>query len=86
MKRVPDETEDISEEDVEIREQNDAAKKILGGMENLLELSAQARKDKVQAEERGRQVGDKCKLMRPKERRVRDKCGKQVWETSGRQV
>ena len=39
----------------------------------------------------GRQVGDKCKLMRPKEPRVGDKCGKQVWETSvgdknGRQV
>ena len=62
----------------------------------------------------GRQVGDKCKLMRPKaprvgdkgetsvsscgprhaewetrrpkEPRVEDKCGRQVWETSGRQV
>ena len=33
-------------------------------------------------ETRGRQVGDKCKLMRPKEPRVGDKCGKQVWETS----
>ena len=30
--------------------------------------------------------GDKCKLMRPKEPRVGDKCGKQVWETGGRQV
>ena len=27
-------------------------------------------------------MGDKCKLMRPKEPRVGDKCGKQVWETS----
>ena len=51
----------------------------------------------------GRQVGDKCKLMRPKAPRVgdkgdkgetsvspcgprRDKRGRQVWETSGRQV
>ena len=39
----------------------------------------------------GRQGGDKCKLMRPKEPRVGDKCGRQVWETSvgdkcGRQV
>ena len=25
----------------------------------------------------GRQVGDKCKLMRPKASRVRDKCGRQ---------
>ena len=51
------------------------------------------------------QVGDKCKIMRPKAPRVGDKCGKtsvgdkckshaaqgtqsgrQVWETSGRQV
>ena len=39
------------------------------------------------------QVGDKCKLMRPKAPRVGDKCGRQVedkwrheWETSGRQV
>ena len=31
-------------------------------------------------------VEDKCKLMRPKAPKVRDKCGKQVWETSGRQV
>ena len=30
----------------------------------------------------GRQVGDKCKLMRPKAPRVEDKCGRQVWETS----
>ena len=30
----------------------------------------------------GRQVGDKCKLMRPKTPRVKDKCGRQVWETS----
>ena len=30
----------------------------------------------------GRRVGDKCKLMRPKEPRVGDKCGRQVWETS----
>ena len=35
----------------------------------------------------GRQVGDKCKLMRPKARRVGDKAaqgtqsGRQVWET-----
>ena len=39
----------------------------------------------------GRQVGDKCKLMRPKTPRVGDKCGtnkcgRQVWETSGREV
>ena len=27
-------------------------------------------------------MGDKCKLMRPKEPRVGDKCGQQVWETS----
>ena len=26
----------------------------------------------------GRQVGDKCELMRPKALRVRDKCGRQV--------
>jgi len=26
--------------------------------------------------------GDKCKLMRPKEPRVGNKCGRQVWETS----
>ena len=36
-------------------------------------------------------VGERCKLMRPKEPRVGDKCGRQVWETSvgdkcGRQV
>ena len=39
----------------------------------------------------GRQVGDKCKLMRPKAPRVRDKCGRHMedkcglgnkWETS----
>ena len=30
--------------------------------------------------------GDKCKLMRPKEPKLGDKCGRQVWETSGRQV
>ena len=30
----------------------------------------------------GRQVEDKCKLMRPKAPRVGDKCGRQVWETS----
>ena len=30
----------------------------------------------------GRQVGDKCKLMRPKAPRVGDKCEGQVWETS----
>ena len=29
----------------------------------------------------GRQVGDKCKLMRPKAPKVEDKCGRQVWET-----
>ena len=34
----------------------------------------------------GKQVGDKCKRMRPKAPRVGDKCGRQVWETSGRQV
>ena len=28
------------------------------------------------------QGGDKCKPMRPKEPRVGDKCGRQVWETS----
>ena len=36
-------------------------------------------------ETRGRQGGDKCKPMRPKEPRVGDKCGRQVgdmWETS----
>ena len=33
-----------------------------------------------------RQGGDKCKLMRPKEPRVGDKCARQVWETSGRHV
>ena len=27
-------------------------------------------------------MGDKCKLMRPKTPRVKDKCGRQVWETS----
>ena len=26
----------------------------------------------------GRQVGDKCKIMRPKTPRVKDKCGRQV--------
>ena len=56
MKRVPDETEEISDEDVEIREQSEAAVRILGGMENmtssLMKLSAQAGKDKVEAEER----------------------------------
>ena len=31
-------------------------------------------------------VGDKCKLMRHKAPRVGDKCGRQVSETSGRQV
>ena len=30
----------------------------------------------------GKQVGDKCKLMRPKAPRVGDKCGRQAWETS----
>ena len=47
----------------------------------------------------GRQGGDNCKLMRPKAPRVGDKgetsvnssrmgdkCGRQVWETSGGQV
>ena len=29
-----------------------------------------------------RQGGDKCKLMRHKEPRVGDKCGRQVWKTS----
>ena len=29
----------------------------------------------------GRQVGDKCKLMRPKASRVRDKCGRQGGDT-----
>ena len=29
----------------------------------------------------GRQVGDKCKLMRPKTHRVKDKC-KDKWKTS----
>ena len=29
----------------------------------------------------GRQVGDKCKFMRPKAPRVGEKCGRQVWET-----
>ena len=28
------------------------------------------------------QVGDKCKIIRPKAPRVGDKCGRQVWETS----
>ena len=28
----------------------------------------------------GRLGGDKCKLMRPKEPRVGDKCGRQVWK------
>ena len=30
----------------------------------------------------GEARGDKCKLMRPKESRVRDKYGRHVWETS----
>ena len=37
----------------------------------------------------GRQGGDKCKPMRPKEPRVGDKCGRQVgdkWVTCGRQM
>ena len=37
---------------------------------------------------RGRQVGDKCKLTRPKAPRVRDKCGRQGgdrWETHAAQ-
>ena len=29
----------------------------------------------------GRQMEDKCKLMRPKAPRVGDKCERQVWET-----
>ena len=37
-------------------------------------------------ETRGRQEGDKCKLTRPKAPRVGDKCGRQMWETRGRQV
>ena len=36
----------------------------------------------AQGTQSGRQGGDKCKLMRPKEPRVGDKCGRQVWETS----
>ena len=40
----------------------------------------------TQGTQSGRQGGDKWKLMRPKEARVGDKCGRQVWETSGRQV
>ena len=49
----------------------------------------------AQGSQSGRQVGDKCKLMRPKARRVRDKgetsvnsCGRRhpEWETRGRQV
>ena len=34
----------------------------------------------------GPHKGNKCKLMRPKKPRVGDKCGRQVWETRGRQV
>jgi len=34
----------------------------------------------------GSEVGDMCKIMRSKTPRVGDKCGRQVWETSGRQV
>ena len=30
----------------------------------------------------GKQVGDKCEIMRPKIYRVGDKCWRQVWETS----
>ena len=29
---------------------------------------------------RGKQVGDKCQIMRPKTPRVKDKCGRQVEE------
>ena len=32
----------------------------------------------AQGTQSGRQGGDKCKLMRPKEPRVGDKCGRQV--------
>ena len=35
----------------------------------------------AQGTQSGRQVGDKCKIMRPKTPRVKDKCGRQV-ETS----
>ena len=56
MRKVPDETEEISDEDLEFREQSDAAVRILGGMDNMTSslqtLSAQAEKDKVEAEER----------------------------------
>ena len=53
---MPDEAGEISDEDVEIKEQGEAATRILGGMENmtnsLLELSAQAEKDKMEVEQR----------------------------------
>ena len=53
---MPDETQEISDEDVDIKEQSEAASKILGGMENmnsnLLALTEQAAKDKAEAEER----------------------------------
>ena len=56
LARMPDETQEISDEDVDIKEQSEAASKILGGMENmnsnLLALTEQAAKDKAEAEER----------------------------------
>lgn len=56
LARMPDEAEEISDEDVDIKEQTEAASKILGGMENmrnnLQALSEQAEKDRAEAEER----------------------------------
>lgn len=53
---MPDETQEISDEDVDLKEQSDAASKILGGManmsNNLQALTEQAARDKAEAEER----------------------------------
>lgn len=56
LARMPEEAEEISDEDVDLKEQTEAASKILGGMENmrnnLQALAEQAEKDKAEAEER----------------------------------
>ena len=56
LKRVPGEAQEISDDEPEIKEQSEASTSILSGMQNmqtsLMELSAQAEKEKAEAEER----------------------------------
>ena len=56
LTKMPGDTEEISDEDIEIKDQNETATRILGGMENMWNslqfLAAQAEKDRVEEEER----------------------------------